>query len=152
MTADIFESELRSWDKQLARENRRILLLVDNCPAHPHLLDLRNIKLEFFPPNFTSVLQPMDQGVIHSLKVHYRRQLMFSNLKCIKNNTPISINMLDAIEMISKAWQQVTLKTIKNYFKHARLSLCEFDEDDELPLNQWLIKQAANEEDEDNYP
>lgn len=150
MTADIFERELRLWDKQLIRENRHILLLVDNCPAHPHLSNLKNIKLEFFPPNFTSVLQPMDQGVIHSLKVHYRRHLMISNLKCIESSTPVAINLLDAIEMVSKAWQQVSQKTIKNCFNHAWPSLYEFDEDDDLPLNQWLIKQS--EEDEDNLP
>ena len=150
MTGDIFESDLRSWDKQLIRENRCILLLVDNCPAHPHLSNLKNIKLEFFPPNFTSVLQPMDQGVIHSLKVHYRRQLMIKYLKCIENSTTIAIHLLDAIEMVSKAWQQVTQKTIKNCFKHAWPSLYEFDEEDDLPLNQWLIRQA--EEDEDNLP
>lgn len=150
MTSGIFESELRSWDEQLIRENRQILLLVDNCPAHPRLSSLKNIKLEFFPPNFTSVLQPMDQGVIHSLKVHYRRHLLIKYLKCIENGTTIAINLLDAIEMVAKAWQQVTQKTIKNCFKHAWPSLCEFDEDDELPLNQWLIRQS--EEDEDNLP
>lgn len=92
----------------------------------------------------------MDQDVIHSLKVRYRRLLMISNLKCIENSTPIAINLLDAIEMVAKAWQQVAEKTIENCFKHAWLSICEFDEDDDLPLNQWLIKQVVNEEDDDN--
>lgn len=55
--------------------------------------------------------------------------------------------MLDAIKMVLKPWQQFTQKIIKNCFKHAQLSLCEFDEGDDLPLNQQLIKQ-----DEDNLP
>lgn len=69
MTSTIFEKELRKWDSDLCKKNRKILLLVDNCTAHCDI-SLKNIKLMFFPPNVTSVLQPMDQGVIRSFKCH----------------------------------------------------------------------------------
>lgn len=73
MTSSIFEEELRSWDRELQRDGgRKIALLLDNCAAHPHLFDLKNIELVFLPPQTTSVLQPMDQGIIRSLKCHYR--------------------------------------------------------------------------------
>ena len=50
----------------------RILRVLDNAPAHPHVLqDLhQDIKFVFLPPNTTFLLQPMDQGVIKMLKVH----------------------------------------------------------------------------------
>jgi hypothetical protein len=59
-----------------AKKKRKILLLVDNCPAHPHIQDLSNIKLVFLPPNATSVLQPMDIGIIKRFKGYYRRFLV----------------------------------------------------------------------------
>ena len=48
-----------------------VLLLVDN--AGGHLVDLyhNGVQIEFLPPNTTSLLQPMDQGVIHAFKANY---------------------------------------------------------------------------------
>ncbi|KAJ4449657.1 hypothetical protein ANN_01061 [Periplaneta americana] len=61
MTSNLFETELRCWNKELRTQKRKILLHVDNCPAHPELEGLESIKLVFFPANTTSLLQPMDQ-------------------------------------------------------------------------------------------
>jgi hypothetical protein len=73
-------STIRKWNNELRRKNRKILLLVDNCPAHPHVQDLSNIKLVFLPPNATYVLQPMDMGIIKSFKGYFRRFLVgYSN-------------------------------------------------------------------------
>lgn len=66
MTSQIFEEEVRKWEAEL--KSRKILLLVDNCPAHPIISYLRNIELAFFPANTTSILQPQNQSVIKSLK------------------------------------------------------------------------------------
>ena len=42
----------------------KILLIVDNAPGHPPFIaDHPNIKVVFLPPNTTSLIQPMDQGV-----------------------------------------------------------------------------------------
>ena len=57
-------------------ERRKIALLIDSCPANPSVSDLPNVQLVFLPPNTTSVLQPMDQGVIRSLKAHYRERVV----------------------------------------------------------------------------
>ena len=54
---------------------RRILLFVDNCAAHPQDVELTNIEVVFLPPNTTSLLQPMDMGIIKNLKGHYRSKL-----------------------------------------------------------------------------
>ena len=57
-------------------EGRKIALLIDNWPAHPSASDLTNVQLIFLPPNTTSVLQPMDQGVIRSLKLNNRGRVV----------------------------------------------------------------------------
>jgi hypothetical protein len=54
------------------------LLLLDNCTAHD--VDMsklpRKLTIIFLPPNMTSVHQPADMGMIASLKVGYKMQLL----------------------------------------------------------------------------
>ena len=76
MDSQIFEDWVRKIDRKLRTDGRKIALIIDNCPAHPPVSDLTNIQLIFLPPNATSVLQPMDQGVIRSLKTHYRGRVV----------------------------------------------------------------------------
>ena len=66
MDCTIFSDWLLNLDAEMARKKRKIPMLVDNCPAHPEVPDLKAIELIFLPPNTTSKLQPMDQGVIRS--------------------------------------------------------------------------------------
>jgi hypothetical protein len=64
MTSTPFIKYLTEWDSRLRSKNRKILLTVDNCCAHPNISEtLTNIRI-VFPPNTTSVLQPLDQGMI----------------------------------------------------------------------------------------
>ena len=72
MDSTLFEEWVRELDVKFQKENRKIALIIDNCPAHPTIADLSNAKLIFLPPNTTSVSQPMDQGVIKCLKSFYR--------------------------------------------------------------------------------
>lgn len=140
MTSEIFSKELREWDDELRRKKRKVLLLVDNCPAHPEL-NLEYIKLVFMPPNTSSVLQPMDQGVIRSLKSHYRKILLSRMVNIIDQGQQFSMNLLDGINLIHMAWQRVTPKTIRNCFKHGgfcKTNQDDFDLEDELPLSEWL--------------
>lgn len=51
---------------------RKAVLLIDNTPTHPHDLKDGQIVVKFLPPNVTSLIQPLDQGVIESFKRHYR--------------------------------------------------------------------------------
>ncbi|GLV38592.1 hypothetical protein CBL_08585 [Carabus blaptoides fortunei] len=142
MTSSLFMEELLQLDTDL---KRKILLLVDNFPAQPEV-PLNQIKLGFLPPNTTSKLQPMDQGVIHSLKCRYRKIMLMNMLEEIDNGQEYSMSLLDAVNYIHLAWQEVSRETIANCFKHAGLfgKGDEFDSDDELPLNDWLKIHADN--------
>ena len=55
----------------MKRQNRNILLLVDNAPTHAlyETTNLTNIVIKYLLPNITAHLQPCDQGIINSFKV-----------------------------------------------------------------------------------
>ncbi|XP_018801307.1 PREDICTED: tigger transposable element-derived protein 4-like [Bactrocera latifrons] len=91
----------KSW--MTSQTNTKMLLLVDNCPAHPQVR-LHNIKLHFLPLNTTSALQPMDQGVINSLKQPYRKQLLMKIMDLPEEANPTkAVSLLDAVNMLSVA-------------------------------------------------
>ena len=77
MTGVLFEEWVRKLDSSFRAQSRKVALLIDNCPAHSDIKNLKNINLIFLPPNTTSVLQSMDQGVIRNLKTHYRKKVYF---------------------------------------------------------------------------
>ncbi len=68
VTTKIFSTQLHNWGLQLGSSDTHILLLKDNCSAHPQNAndDLRYVR--FCPPSTTSELQPSDAGS----KTHYR--------------------------------------------------------------------------------
>lgn len=141
MTALIFKKWILNLDKRMGKERRKIVMFVDNCPAHPKSIEnLKNIRLVFFPPNTTSKLQPMDQGVIKNLKCHYRRRILKKIINAIDNNQPVieSINLRDCISELSKAWHDVNETTIKNCFSKAgfKNTPSASDCEEELPLSE----------------
>jgi len=119
-------------------------MIVDNCPAHPHVKGLKSVKLVFLPPNTTSVTQPMDQGVIRNLKLHYRKLVIQKKIRAIDTKTEFVISVLDALRMLNHAWSNVTSTTIANCYRHAGFQLPtdnthsdgEDEVDDDIPLSR----------------
>lgn len=145
MTSSIFEEEIRRWDTELAKKQKKALLLVDNCPAHPALGNLKSIKLVFLPPNCTSVLQPLDQGVIRSFKCHYRKFVLRKVIINMEAEQTSSISVLDAVDLMKKAWSKVTQQTIVNCFNHSKLLTSQVadlhqsdDLEDDIPLAELV--------------
>ena len=64
MNSELFIKWVKKLDRKFKREKRKILMFIDNCPAHPRVENLEAVKLIYFPPNSTAKLQPMDQGII----------------------------------------------------------------------------------------
>ena len=75
MTAELLYDILHQLNRKLQVSDRFILLLMDNAGCHPPDISGKysNIKVVFLPPNTTSVLQPLDLGIIKSFKVYYRK-------------------------------------------------------------------------------
>lgn len=68
--------EARQYYKKMGlSENCMIYVLTNNCSTHPDAKSLfkNNIIVIYLPPNCTSLIQPMDQGVIQRLKCNYRK-------------------------------------------------------------------------------
>jgi hypothetical protein len=102
-------------------QNRNILF-VDNCAAHPKDTSfLRNVELIRYPANCTSVLQPLDLGVIKCYKQLYGKRLMQTAV-CLMDagkGMEKKINMLEALHYTVAALQHVTQQTIENCFRKA---------------------------------
>ena len=75
MGGKLFEEWLRELEMKFAFEGRNVAFVIDNRPAHPHIDNLKAIKLYFLPPNTTSKTHAVDQGVIRSLKAKYRKNV-----------------------------------------------------------------------------
>ncbi|XP_017756502.1 PREDICTED: tigger transposable element-derived protein 1-like [Eufriesea mexicana] len=63
----------------------KVLLIVDNAPGHPHL-EYRKAQIVFLPPNTTSLVQPLDQGIIATFKKYYVKLTFSYILKKIEND------------------------------------------------------------------
>ena len=91
---------LRELDK-MKHEGRKVALVVDNCPAHPVVGNLKSIDLIFSSPNTISSLQPMDQGVIRSLSAKYRNRVIQKLIDAIDNDKPLpAISILEAMKIL----------------------------------------------------
>ena len=123
MDSQIFEKWVRKLDQTFRMDERKIALLIDNCPAHPSVSDLKNVQLVFLPPNTTSLLQPMDQCVIRSLKAHYRGRVVRRLCRALdKAKTLPKISILQAMKILVSSWEAVSAQTIVNCFRKAGIT------------------------------
>ena len=139
MTADLFTKWFTEYFKPTVEvfciEQKipfNILLLSDNAPGHPRVIMemYKEIKVIFLPPNTTSILQPMDQGVISTFKSYYLRRTFSKAIKAIdsaadpngprKNKLKAfwkAFNILDAIKNIRDSWNEVKVSTLQGVWK-----------------------------------
>lgn len=97
---------------------QKALLILDNCPGHPHEEDLNIkdsfIRIMFLPPNVTPILQPMDQNVIQAIKMQYKKSLLYTVLS--KDDSVIKslnqVNLKDVVFSLANAWENLNKKVI----------------------------------------
>lgn len=98
------------------------LLLIDRSNSHPEDQYLRtddgNFICHFFPPKVKTLIQPMEQGIICSMKRYYRRDLLMDLItKAVTIAEYMkSMTIKDAIRGIAQGWDQVTEETIRHGF------------------------------------
>lgn len=117
MTTELFNEWLISVNRDMKKAKRKILLFLDNCTVHNNPPPLDHVKLIFFPPNTTSKLQPLDQGIIQNFKILYRREIVSLVLDSIEKGEKVNITVLTAINIIDKAWKNVNPTTLYNCFR-----------------------------------
>ncbi|XP_064421026.1 jerky protein homolog-like [Latimeria chalumnae] len=102
---------------------KKAVLLLDNAPAHPNENVLRSndgkIFVKYLPPNVTALIQPMDQGVIATMKRHYRAGIL---QKHVDEGNDLKtfwkkLMVLDAIYEVSRARNMVKPVTISRSWK-----------------------------------
>ncbi|KAK1116420.1 hypothetical protein K0M31_020521 [Melipona bicolor] len=99
--------------QQLSENNNgKILLIVDNFRAHnlsEEEMDDGHFKIMFLPPNTSSLIQPMDRGVITKFKRRFRHRL----LQCFfqHENGPSEFyadyDIKNCIALINEAWNSI---------------------------------------------
>ena len=97
------------------------MFVLDNASSHPEdlesILEIQFdfIKVQFLPPNTTSIIQPMDQQVISCFKKLYTRavfhrlfEVTHSSEKTLKDFWKTEFNILYATAFIKTSCQGVT--------------------------------------------
>ncbi|KNZ55589.1 uncharacterized protein VP01_2640g1 [Puccinia sorghi] len=140
LTAEVFIKWMSTWQKELNKHNRKILLIIDNNPGHIVEADLYpNIRVEFISSNISSFLQPLDQGIFRLWKAHYRRLTYHTislTLRSIisflertiglyeaKSTNIYQIDQLQAMQLATSAWTNfVPADKIVSCWRHALLT------------------------------
>lgn len=103
-------------------EEPKAVLLLDNCSAHPEQSELVSedgqIFAHFLPANVTSLIQPMDQGVLQAIKMKYKKKLLRrliveddvggSIIEFIKK-----VNMKTIVELVAASWAEIQPITLR---------------------------------------
>lgn len=145
MTSELFKNWIEQLDINFGKQKKKIILFIDNCPAHPKDIPVTNIKVVFLPPNATSKLQPLDQGIIKVLKQKYRKKLVQRYLRDMEDTSSTKINVFDSMSYISAAWEEIAPNVIKNCFRKAAFGVWnDLQEADGLPLEEEDFQLLQN--------
>jgi len=136
MQVSIWNEYIKKLNNRMRRQNRNILLLVDNAPTHAlyETTYLTNITIKYLPPNTTSHLQPCDQGIINSFKSQYRKLYLRNRVKAFDKFRefgiePVEIDINKCIKYVARAWDNVTSATIEHCWTKADILPNNNDED-----------------------
>ena len=109
MTREIFRDVLSDFNKKLEAENKNCLLLLDNAQGHKIDVEYRRIKIEYFQPNLTPLIQPQDQAYYSTVKSRFqkfRRDFMVTRDQC-----PTVSEMFEKISAITLGFDAEFVKT-----------------------------------------
>lgn len=138
--------------KEFFKRNKlpqKALLLLDNAPGHPleeeEEMKVKtkdgSIEIMFLPKNTTAIIQPLDQNVIKTLKMHYKKRLLMDIVSSPEKNISTLIsqfNIKDAIINVAYAWEQVTKNNILRSWKNV------------WPTNPLLVNDSASQRPEED--
>nr|XP_032525925.1 zinc finger and BTB domain-containing protein 11-like [Danaus plexippus plexippus] len=132
VTADIFHDwfyncfvpEVENYSKT-KNVSSKALLLIDDAPQHPVDLVHPNVKVLFLPANTTSILQPLDQGVMKTIKSHYIRrtlELISEKFEC-KPDMKLAemwkdFSILKCVELICLSVRELKSSTLNACWKN----------------------------------
>jgi len=102
----------------------KVLLLMDNAGGHPLDLSYEGVQIEFLPANTTSLIQPMDQGVIRAFKALYIRNALQNLVEAMDSDDNFSLRaywrdftIATCLQIIQKALQEMKKETLNACWK-----------------------------------
>ncbi|KAG0440720.1 Tigger transposable element-derived protein 6 [Dictyocoela muelleri] len=110
ITQYIFNQWLGDRDLKMKLKNRKIILLLDNCPAHKVNIKITHIELMYLPKNSTGILQPIDLGIIKYFKTFFNQYKLNDIINNVEKGFDVyesykNINLKDAIIYTDYAWK-----------------------------------------------
>ena len=99
----------RQWEEN---NHGKVLLIVDNFNSHnlsEEEMDDGHFKIIFLPFNTSSLIQPMDQGVITKLKQKFRHRLLQRFLEYENGSSEFyaDYDIKDCIDLLSETWNTI---------------------------------------------
>lgn len=118
----------------------KALLLLDNAPCHQLddvCTDDGMIRVLFFPPNCTPLIQPMDQNVIRIIKLNYKKSLLLYIMEKININEALKqVTLKEAVFFLANAWSSTKTEMIQSCWNSLLSSNNEWCVEDNIPLAQ----------------
>ena len=104
-------------------QKRHILLTIDNFSGH--IIDYvpTNIQIEFFEPNLTAFVQPLDAGIIRCFKAHYWNNFCQRAIQLDEagERDIYKIDLQEGMMMAEEAWKAVSTATIAHCWDHTKI-------------------------------
>ncbi|KAG0414366.1 hypothetical protein HPB47_008495 [Ixodes persulcatus] len=119
MTQEFFAGWLKSFDEVMVAEKRCVVLILDNCSTHNVQPQLSAVRLKFLPANTTAKSQPLDWGVIATVKALYKKRMCERVVLKLQREEPLKVDLRAAINRITASWWQVKATTIQKCFRNA---------------------------------
>ncbi|GFU31706.1 tigger transposable element-derived protein 1 [Trichonephila clavipes] len=100
----------------------KVLLIVDNAASHPQL-EHPNVQLVFLPPSTTSLIQPLDQGIIATFKKYYIKTTYKYILNKLENESLTvkdvwkQFSIIDCLIPVASASAQIRPRTLNACWK-----------------------------------
>ena len=123
MTGEIRHQIMNKLNNEVRLSNCHILYVCDNASSHK-VREYSHIKFLMLPPDATSIMQPLDQGIILLAKRRYKKKLAERYLACVENNKDANsllkaLDIVQATNMIAASWRETSSTIIQNCFHKA---------------------------------
>ncbi|GFX47736.1 tigger transposable element-derived protein 1 [Trichonephila clavipes] len=116
-----FVPEVEAYMKEKSLDFK-VLLIVDNAASHPQLKH-PNVQLVFLPPNTTSLIQPLDQGITATFKKYYIKTTYKFILNKLENESLTvkdvwkQFSIFDCLIHVASASAQIRPRTLNACWK-----------------------------------
>jgi AcrR family transcriptional regulator len=131
---EVFLPRVREWTSE------PVALIIDGFSGHDmNCFDpLKQVTVFKFPPNVTSIYQPLDQGIIATLKAGYKSRVLaglvgtienFDLLQTLADQLPAGCaglkygrppHIADAIHLLKESWRDISPTVIDACWKHSQ--------------------------------